>query len=63
MIGIPSSVGCSKENLRGMFEEATTDLHRTLGNCFKLEIFNSVNDEENSNGRSEDISVSTILRR
>ena len=58
---IPSSVGCSKKNLRGLVKEATTDL-RTLGNCCKLEIFNSVNDEEDSNGSSEGISVSAILR-
>ena len=51
-----------KKNLRELVEEATTNLHRTSGNCCKLEIFNSVNDEEDNNGSSEGISVSAILR-
>ena len=59
---IPSSVGCSKENIKRLVKEATTDLHRTLGNCCKLEIFNFVNDEEESNGSLEGISISAILR-
>ena len=62
MIGIPSSVGCSKESLRGLFEEATVDLHRTSGNCCNLEIFSTINDEENSDDSSEGISVTSILR-
>jgi len=45
-----------------LLEEATTDLHRTSGNYCKLEIFSTVNDEENSDASSEGISVTAILR-
>ena len=51
----------SKESLRGLVEEATADLHKTLGNCCKLEIFTTVNDEENCDASSEGISVTTIF--
>ena len=49
------------KSLRGLVEEATTVLHKTSGNCCKLEIFTTVNDEENCDASSEGISVTAIF--